>query len=120
MLAAMVLMAKCDIEVVLLSKHMKVFATLTLSYIIVWSSRATTNGKIKNAKKQVNGNAADAGIIPRAVIDIFKRVEELRAQGVKAAVHASFLEVKLKRDVVAQPFFLFVLLHRLYKPARRL
>lgn len=42
---------------------------------------------------QVNGAPEDAGIIPRAVVDIFKRVGELRAQGVKASVHASFLEV---------------------------
>lgn len=41
----------------------------------------------------MNGAPADEGIIPRAVVDIFKRVDELRAEGVKASVHASFLEV---------------------------
>ncbi|CAM9590810.1 unnamed protein product, partial [Ectocarpus sp. 8 AP-2014] len=41
----------------------------------------------------VNGSPEDAGIIPRAVTDLFKRIEELRAEGVKASVHASFLEV---------------------------
>lgn len=40
-----------------------------------------------------NGNAADEGIIPRAVVDLFKGVDQLRTQGVKASVHASFLEV---------------------------
>lgn len=41
----------------------------------------------------MNGAPEDAGIIPRAVVDIFKRVDELTAEGVKASVHASFLEV---------------------------
>lgn len=41
----------------------------------------------------MNGAPEDAGIIPRAVLDIFKRVDELSAKGVKASVHASFLEV---------------------------
>lgn len=44
---------------------------------------------------QVNGSPEDAGIIPRAVTDLFKRMDELRADGVKAAVHASFMEVSI-------------------------
>lgn len=43
---------------------------------------------------QVNGAPEDEGIIPRVVLDIFRRVKELRADGVKASVHASFLEVR--------------------------
>lgn len=46
-----------------------------------------------NTCVQVNGSPEDEGIIPRAVTDLFKRIEELRAEGVKASVHASFLEV---------------------------
>ncbi|CAM9178600.1 unnamed protein product, partial [Scytosiphon promiscuus] len=41
----------------------------------------------------VNGSPDDAGIIPRAVTDLFERMDKLRAEGVKASVHASFLEV---------------------------
>ncbi|CAM9282190.1 unnamed protein product, partial [Hapterophycus canaliculatus] len=41
----------------------------------------------------VNGSPEDAGIIPRAVTDLFARMDKLRAEGVKASVHASFLEV---------------------------
>lgn len=42
---------------------------------------------------QVNGSPEDAGIIPRAVTDLFERMDKLRKEGVKASVHASFLEV---------------------------
>lgn len=47
----------------------------------------------KTTPEKVDGAPEDAGIIPRAVVDIFKRVDELRTEGVKASVHASFLEV---------------------------
>eukprot|EP00752_Nemacystus_decipiens_P009306 g8317.t1 len=41
----------------------------------------------------VNAPPEDAGIIPRAVTDLFERINKLRKEGVKASVHASFLEV---------------------------
>lgn len=51
---------------------------------------------------QVNGSPEDAGIIPRAVTDLFERMDKLRKEGVKASVRASFLEV----SVPLKPFLL--------------
>ena len=59
----------------------------------IWALSATRHSVYSFGTAQVNGAPEDAGIIPRAVIDIFKRVDELRTQGIKASVCASFLEV---------------------------